>query len=321
MADGGSVVSADSNGYLIHLGQAMQAMAQAQPLNANSASTTSSLGSSALSSTVFGGIGVQFGLANNQLQTGVSDGLVKTNQLLFSTTNNVNTVIQRYMEADDNVAKTYQRLMEELRPDLTVKSPPVPLPRPRPVGLTLSDKAVKSIMKWEGAKGEQGGRDEVYGFRQGNNNGYDEIMAARNQYGKGSPEEQAVVKQLLEKHAAQAGALNFSDPGEQAAIASTAHMRGTGGARAILNSMVTGNIQGSARQIDPNALSTLQQMSPSDFQQQLRDARINYDQAIYGNTMTTQGGVTQNWWDRYGNGLTARYNTEQQDFQSLSPGN
>lgn len=308
MADSGYVVNADSNGYTIYVGPARQFVAQAEPLISASASTASSLGSSALSSSAFGGIGAQVGSANDLLTNGLANGLTQVNQLLSATTNNVDSVIQRYIDADNSVAAMNQQLMAGLNPDLVPVLQPVPLPPPN--GLHISPQVVDSIMRSEGASGNQGGVPEAYGFRQSMHNGYDQVMAARARYGQGSAQERAVVTRLLDQEAAQAGALNFTDPGEQAAIMSVAHMRGVSGAHAILNSMVTGHIQRSAP-LDPNAVAALKQMSPSDFQQQLRDARINYDQTIFGSS----------YWKRYGNGLTDRYNREQQEFQNLSSGN
>lgn len=327
MADGGYVVSANGDGYTIHVGGARDVVAQAGPLNEATASTTNSVSSTALTGPVFGQIGAPVSSACGLLQNGLVDGLTKCNQLLFSTNNDVNSVIGRYLAADDNVAKQYQRLLSELRPDLLPQLAQVPLPVPRPVPAPtpapgngtpqLGPGVVDSIMRSEGARGEQGGVPEVYGFRQDMHNGYDEIMAARNQYGQGSAEERAVVTRLLQRTGRLSGAMNFSDPGVQAAITSTGHMRGPGGARAILNSMVTGHIQKTAP-LDPNAVQALQQLSPAEFQQRLRDARIQYDQTIYGNTITHQGGRAYRWWDRYGNGLIQRYDREQQQFQGLS---
>lgn len=183
----------------------------------------------------------------------------------------------------------------------------------------LDPAVVRSIMNSEGASGEQGGVRELYGFRQSEHNGYDQILAARNQYGQGSPQEVAVVSGLLSDHARAAGALNFSDPGVQAAIVSGAHMRGEGGVQAILNSMAGDPIHRSGT-LSQHAIQTIQQMTPEQFQQSYHDARIDYDRAIYGNTTTHQGGVTDNWWHRYGHGLTERYDREQQEFLGLSHG-
>ncbi|MET9266342.1 hypothetical protein [Amycolatopsis sp. NPDC004079] len=182
----------------------------------------------------------------------------------------------------------------------------------------LDERVVDSIMRSEGATGEQGGVPEAYGFRRNMHNGYDQIMAARQQYGIGSAEEHAVVAQLMTANARHAGALEFSDAGTQAAIMSGAHMRGAGGVRAILNHMGGADIVQSARTLDPAAVQQLQGLSPQEFQQQFHDARIEYDREIYGDTTTRQNGHTQNWWDRYGNGLTQRYDREQQEFLRLS---
>lgn len=111
----------------------------------------------------------------------------------------------------------------------------------------LDDRVVDSIMRSEGATGEQGGVREAYGFRESMHNGYDQIMAARQQYGIGSAEERAVVAQLMTANARRAGALEFTDPGTQAAIMSGAYMRGAGGVRAILNHMGGADIVQSAR--------------------------------------------------------------------------
>lgn len=182
----------------------------------------------------------------------------------------------------------------------------------------LDDRVVDSIMRSEGATGEQGGVREAYGFRESMHNGYDQIMAARQQYGLGSAEERAVVAQLMTANARRAGAMEFTDAGTQAAIMSGAHMRGAGGVRAILNHMGGADIVQSARTLDPDAVQHLRSLTPQEFQQQFHDARIEYDREVYGDTTTRQNGHTQNWWDRYGNGLTQRYDREQQEFLRMS---
>lgn len=185
---------------------------------------------------------------------------------------------------------------------------------------TLDHRVVDSIMHSEGTGGEQGGRAEAYGFRQGNGPAYDDIMAARNQYGVGSQQEHDVVARYMTQNAQAAGATNFTDPGTQAAVMSAAHMRGTGGAQAILNSVAGAPIQRSGT-LSQATIDSINQMTPEQFQQAFRDARIQYDQQIYGQTTTHQGGVTDNWWHRYGNGLTTRYGNEQTQFLNLSGGN
>ena len=165
--------------------------------------------------------------------------------------------------------------------------------------------------------GEQGGRRELYGFRQGNGTAYDKILAARNQYGQGSAEEFEEVSKAMSASAKSAGALNFTDPGKQGAITSLAHMRGSSGAQAILNSMESGRIV-KADTLTPEAISKIESMSSENFQDNLLKARVEYDKAIYGNTITTQGGKQYNWWARYGNGLQKRYAREAEEFLKLS---
>lgn len=265
-----------------------------------------------LDASAFATIGSAVAGSNASLQTQLPNVLKALMQLLGQVNQNVQKANTGYQTADTAVAQSFG--------GNTTTPAAQPTAAPATTTVHLNPQVVDSIMQSEGASGEQGGVPEAYGFRQNMHNGYDQIMAARTQYGQGSPEERAVVTQLLEQNAASAGALNFTDPGEQAAIMSAAHMRGVGGAHAILNSMVTGDVQQSAP-LDPNTVTSLQQLSPTDFQQQFHDARITYDQTVYGNTTTHQGGVTANWWDRYGNGLVNRYDREQQQFQNMSNGN
>jgi uncharacterized protein YukE len=272
-----------------------------------------------LDASAFATIGSAVAGSNASLQTQLPNVLKALMQLLGQINQHVQSANNGYQTADTAVAQSFGGNTTPATTPATQPATPAAQPA-APAPVHLNSQVVDSIMRSEGASGEQGGVPEAYGFRQNMHNGYDQIMAARAQYGQGSPEEHAVVTQLLEQKAAAAGALNFTDPGEQAAIMSAAHMRGVGGARAILNSMVSGDVQQSA-QLDPNAVTSLQQLSPTDFQQQFHDARITYDQTIYGNTTTHQGGVTANWWDRYGNGLVSRYDREQQQFQNLSNGN
>lgn len=133
----------------------------------------------------------------------------------------------------------------------------------------------------------------------------------------GSDQEFAVVSKWMSKNAAAAGALNFTDPSKQAAVMSLAHMRGAGGAQAVLNSMVTGDISKTGSLTD-QTITYLQGMKATDFQANLQQARLAYDKAIYGNTITTKGGVKSLWWDKYGDGLTKRYARESTDFLKLA---
>jgi type VI secretion system secreted protein VgrG len=181
----------------------------------------------------------------------------------------------------------------------------------------LDDKIVRSIMKSEGATGEQGGIPEMYGFRKGFGPAYDDIAAARKTYGQGSEQEFNIVSKYMNESARKAGALNFTDPSKQAAVMSLAHMRGVGGSQAILNSMSTGNIVKSST-LTNDSINYIEKMSPSDFQNDLLSARLNYDKAIYGSTTTVKNGVAHNWWDYYSGGLTKRYTKEATEFLKFS---
>ncbi|QTF07904.1 hypothetical protein HC231_08140 [Brenneria izadpanahii] len=121
----------------------------------------------------------------------------------------------------------------------------------------------------------------------------------------------------MNESASKAGALNFTDPGKQAAVMSLAHMRGVGGAQAILNSMESGNIVKSAK-LTPQAIDYIESMDAKDFQESLKEVRVAYDIKIYGNSNTSKGGITYNWWDHYGDGLQKRYAKEAKEFLKLS---
>lgn len=286
----------------------------------------------------FAGIGSAVGSASTTLHGDLVSGLEKAVKFVETLSGAIRTVLNDYQQLDKLTADSFSSLGLSGQAGhapagggaATAASPAHPAPaaqtpahqtpatgrtRTQPV---VPDRVVDSIMASEGAHGEQGGVDEVYGFRQSSHNGYDQIMAARAQYGQGSPQERAVVADLLTRHAEQAGAGDFTDPGVRAAIASSAHMRGIGGTRAILNSMVTGDVHTTAASVSPDNVAALQQLTPDQFQQQFHDARINYDQTVYGNTITHQGGHTDTWWHRYGNGLTQRYDREQQMFEGIS---
>ncbi|MEQ4514740.1 MAG: type VI secretion system tip protein TssI/VgrG, partial [Pantoea agglomerans] len=181
----------------------------------------------------------------------------------------------------------------------------------------LDDSVVRSIMKSEGAGGEQGGVPEMYGFRKGFGPAYKDIAAARKKYGQGSDEEFEVVSKYMNQTAQKAGALNFSDPGKQAAVMSLAHMRGVGGAQAILNSMSGDDIVKSS-QLTEKSIDYVEKMGSSEFQNDLVSARLNYDKAIYGSTTTVKNGVSYNWWDHYSTGLTKRYTNEAAEFLKFS---
>ncbi|WP_326837097.1 hypothetical protein VSH64_19720 [Amycolatopsis rhabdoformis] len=293
-------------------------------------SNVESLGSSALSSTrdleslvidalSFAGIGSGVAAANSALQSQLVSSLGKFVSLIGEVSGKVQSAVQGYHDADQAVAQGLGGGTQAQPAAGAAGGGAAASGGAASGGATvLDDRVVDSIMRSEGATGEQGGVPEAYGFRQNMHNGYDQIMAARNQYGIGSPEEHAVVAGLMTANARQAGALDFTDAGTQAAVMSGAHMRGAGGVRAILNHMGGADLVRSAGTLDPAAVQHIQGLTPEQFQQDFHDARLEYDHQIYGGTTTTQGGHTQNWWDRYGNGLTQRYDREQQQFLGFS---
>ncbi|WP_290063012.1 hypothetical protein [Amycolatopsis solani] len=257
----------------------------------------------------FAGIGSGVAAANSALHSSLGSALQKFLSLITNVNQNVQTAANRYNAADSDVAQAYGGGQAQAGGGGAAAAA---------APQQLDPRVVDSIMRSEGATGEQGGVPEAYGFRQNMHNGYDRIIAAREQYGIGSAEERAVVSDLMTANARTAGALNFTDPGTQAAIMSGAHMRGAGGVRAIINHMGGDDIVRSSRTLSDTAIQHVQGLTPEQFQQEFRDARVEYDRQVYGDTTTRQGGHTQNWWDRYGNGLTQRYDREQQEFLQLS---
>ncbi|MGA8114642.1 MAG: hypothetical protein WCA46_13335 [Actinocatenispora sp.] len=284
-------------------------------LTGNLGEVISGLESAVIETSAFATLGGAVASANSTLQSQLVSALRSALQLFQSINQHIGAASDDYAATDNAVAQGYGADQNGAG-QTTQTAQATPQTNPD----ALDDRVVTSIMNSEGAGGEQGGVPELYGFRQSSHNGYDEILAARNQYGQGSAEEHAVVARLMSDHARAAGALNFTDPGTQAAVMSAAHMRGESGAQAILNQMVTGEVHRTGT-LTPQTIQTLQGLTPEQFQQQFHDARLTYDQQIYGNTTTHQGGHTDTWWHRYGNGLTDRYDREQREFLNLSNGN
>ncbi|GAA4550779.1 hypothetical protein [Amycolatopsis samaneae] len=267
----------------------------------------------------FAGIGSSVAATNSALHSQLGSALSRFLHLVQEVNGGVQLAAKAYADADGAVAEGYGGGREASHGG-GAAAPAAPVASVPPG--QLDSRVVDSIMRSEGATGEQGGVPEAYGFRRSMHNGYDRIMAARREFGLGSAEEHAVVTELMTENARQAGALNFTDPGTQAAIMSGAHMRGAGGVRAILNHMAGDDIVRSARSLDADTIRHVQGLTPDQFQQQFHDARVEYDRQVYGDTTTRQNGHTQNWWDRYGNGLIRRYDREQEEFLRLSrPGN
>jgi hypothetical protein len=312
-------------------------LSEFQSLTGSAGSVVSSVETLVLDAMSFAGIGSAVGSANNSLHGQLTGSLGKVVSFVETLAKAVGTVISDYEGLDQKTADSFKSLtLNGGQTGSGTGTPQHPSPTPstaaHPVAATatattaaaanghqpLPNGFVSNLMRSEGSHGSQGGVDEVYGFRQSSHNGYDQIMAARNQYGQGSPQEQQVVANLLSQHADEAGAQDFTDPGIRAAIASSAHMRGEGGTRAILNSMVTGDVSRSATSVSADNMTALQQMTPDQFQQAFHDARVNYDQTIYGNTHTTVHGQRMTFWDAYGHGLTTRYDREMQQFEGYS---
>jgi uncharacterized protein YukE len=280
-----------------------------EDVGASFRSATRDLEGLVLDALSFAGIGSGVAAANSAWHSQLGTTLQKLIGLIGTVNRNVRTAADGYRAADTDVAQAYGGGHQAAQGG---GASAASAPR------QLDPRVVESIMRSEGATGEQGGVPEAYGFRQNMHNGYDRIIAAREQYGIGSAEERAVVADLMTAHARTAGALHFTDPGTQAAIMSGAHMRGAGGVRAILNHMAGEDIVRSSRTLGDAAIHHVQGLTPEQFQQEFRDARVEYDRQVYGGTTTTQGGHTQNWWDRYGSGLTRRYDREQNEFLGLS---
>jgi type VI secretion system secreted protein VgrG len=186
---------------------------------------------------------------------------------------------------------------------------------------TIATVVVDRIMKSEGKTAIQSGRKEYFGFREGNP-GFKELTNSISKFGIDSQQTKQLVTTLLTKRAKTVGADKFSDPSVQASILSIAHMRGEGGAQAILNSVAGSPIKRSAK-LTNNTVDMINSMSPSEFQDRLRQVRETYDKQIYGNktdSITRNGKtVTGKWWDLFGKGLTSRYDMERQEFLKLSP--
>lgn len=184
--------------------------------------------------------------------------------------------------------------------------------------------ATKAIMGYEGVGAVQSGRKETYGFREGNP-GYAEVTNAVSRYGAGSQEATNAVANQLKGKLSAVGLPEVTDAGLIASILSVSHMRGDGGARAILNAIGTNSdrVEYSRKSLDPEAIKNLTSMGASEFHTKLRQVRELYDRTHYWNrtdSIKLPNGNTRTgkWGDLFGNGLIRRYNDEFSTFRKLS---
>lgn len=186
--------------------------------------------------------------------------------------------------------------------------------------LGVSQTVIDRILKSEGQTAVQSGMREYFGFRS-NHPAFNKIQSAVRQYGVSAPQTRELVSSLIVQRARTVGADKFTDPGVQAAILSIAHMRGEGGAQAILNSVAGAPIIKSGK-LSNETVNSINSMNPQEFQDKLRQVREMYDKQIYGNktdSVVINGKtVTGNWWDLFGKGLVNRYDRERNEFSALS---
>lgn len=199
--------------------------------------------------------------------------------------------------------------------------PPVE-PEKAPTPKTLDRPAVfDRIMRSEGrgsTEGMEQGQHELYGFRDRDDpEAYRAISEARARYGVGTPEERDVVHQYLEKEYNDAGGDKFTNPAVQALVASMAHMRGAGGARAMIQAISDGTIRKSFNDLPQSSIDAINNMSPEEAIAKLSNVRERYDRLVYGDTPTEGGGT---WWQAFGNGLRNRYAREANEALGIAGG-
>jgi hypothetical protein len=163
------------------------------------------------------------------------------------------------------------------------------------------------VMKEEGASGLQDGRREIFGFREGQDSEYPALARLR-AAGDEEGVRRIAASGIIDR-AIKAGSQQFNDLGVKAALMSLSHMRGPSGATAIMNGVGTGRLDKSGRAagLDPQAVATINQMPRSEVMRRLEIARIAYDRAILG----------EDYWDRFGRGLSDRYQRERAFYSEL----
>lgn len=207
-------------------------------------------------------------------------------------------------------------------PSAPSQTVPKPEGTPRAVEgeMGIASTVIDRVMRSEGKTAVQSGKREYFGFRA-DHPSFGRIQSTIKQYGIDSPQTREVVGGLLTQRAKTVGADKFTDPGVQGAILSIAHMRGEGGAQAILNAVAGAAITKSGK-LTNETVNAINSMSPTEFQDRLRQVREQYDRQVYGNvrdSVVVNGKtVTGNWWELFGKGLTNRYDRERNEFLALS---
>jgi hypothetical protein len=218
-----------------------------------------------------------------------------------------------------------EKTMRQTNPALSTTYNKLPTTAPASTAQTggqlgVSQTVIDRILKSEGASAVQSGMKEYFGFRS-NHPSFNKIQSAVRQYGVTAPQTKELVSGLIVQRARTVGADKFNDPGVQAAILSIAHMRGEGGAQAILNSVAGAPITKSGK-LSNETINSINSMNGQEFQDKLRQVREMYDKQVYGNksdSVVVNGKtVTGNWWDLFGKGLVNRYDRERNEFSSLS---
>ena len=127
----------------------------------------------------FAGIGSGVAAANTLLQSKLVSSLGDFVKLIDQVNGKVQHAAQNYADADTAVAEGYGGSTGGGGGGGAAAGGAAPQ--------QLDDRVVDSIMRSEGATGEQGGVREAYGFRESMHNGYDQIMTARREYGSAVP--------------------------------------------------------------------------------------------------------------------------------------
>jgi hypothetical protein len=223
------------------------------------------------------------------------------------------------VDLKDNMRQTNAPTQAPAPSNQTIPKPPG-TPRAVEGEMGIASTVIDRVMKSEGKTAVQSGKREYFGFRA-DHPAFGKIQTTVKQYGVDSAQTRELVGTLLRQRAKTVGADKFTDPGVQGAVLSIAHMRGEGGAQAILNSVAGAPITKSGK-LSNETVNAINSMSPTEFQDRLRMVREQYDKQVYGNktdSVVINGRtVTGNWWDLFGKGLINRYDRERNEFVAMS---